>query len=223
MPNNQISRVTRSKLDAQEFYTGISRFYDFSEGSFERKYIQNGVETLSARDRDIVLEIGVGTGGSVIEFARLVGESGKVVGVDIAMGMLDVTRKKLHREDMLNRVELVCTDAVRLPFNNSFFDKVFMSFTLELFDTPEIPMVLSECFRVLKKDGRIGVVSLSKKNSNVMVRIYEWLHGLFPRILDCRPIFVQDALQNAGFEIVDTSVISMWGLPIEIVVGTALK
>jgi ubiquinone/menaquinone biosynthesis C-methylase UbiE len=223
MPSNQISRVTRSKHDARAFYTRISRFYDFSEGSFERKYIQKGVETLSVRGGDIVLEIGVGTGGSVIEFVRLVGESGKVVGVDIAMGMLDVTQKKLQKEDMLNRVELVCTDAVRLPFNNSFFDKVFMSFTLELFDTPEIPMVLSECFRVLKKDGRIGVVSLSKKNSNVMVRIYEWLHGLFPRILDCRPIFVQDALQNAGFEIVDASVISMWGLPIEIVVGAALK
>jgi ubiquinone/menaquinone biosynthesis C-methylase UbiE len=223
MPSNQISRVTRSKHDARAFYTRISRFYDFSEGSFERKYIQKGVETLSVRGGDIVLEIGVGTGGSVIEFVRLVGESGKVVGVDIAMGMLDVTQKKLQKEDMLNRVELVCTDAVRLPFNNSFFDKVFMSFTLELFDTPEIPMVLSECFRVLKKDGRIGVISLSKKNSNVMVRIYEWLHSLFPRILDCRPIFVQDALQNAGFEIVDTSVISMWGLPIEIVVGAALK
>jgi len=223
MPSNQISRVTRSKHDARAFYTRISRFYDFSEGSFERKYIQKGVETLSVRGGDIVLEIGVGTGGSVIEFVRLVGESGKVVGVDIAMGMLDVTQKKLQKEDMLNRVELVCTDAVRLPFNNSFFDKVFMSFTLELFDTPEIPMVLSECFRVLKKEGRIGVVSLSKKNSNVMVRIYEWLHGLFPRILDCRPIFVQDALQNAGFEIVDASVISMWGLPIEIVVGAALK
>jgi ubiquinone/menaquinone biosynthesis C-methylase UbiE len=223
MPSNQISRVTRSKHDARAFYTRISRFYDFSEVSFERKYIQKGVETLSVRDGDIVLEIGVGTGGSVIEFARLVWKFGKVVGVDIAMGMLDVTRKKLQKEDMLNRVELVCMDAVRLPFNNSFFDKVFMSFTLELFDTPEIPMVLSECFRVLKKDGRIGVVSLSKKNSNVMVRIYEWLHGLFPRILDCRPIFVQDALQNAGFEIVDASVISMWGLPIEIVVGAALK
>jgi demethylmenaquinone methyltransferase/2-methoxy-6-polyprenyl-1,4-benzoquinol methylase len=94
-----------------------------------------------------------------------------------------------------------------------------MSFTLELFDTPEIPNVLSECFRVLKKGGRIGVVSLSKKNSNVMVRMYEWLHGVFPRLLDCRPIFVEDALNDVGFKTVDSSLIFMWGLPVEILVG----
>jgi ubiquinone/menaquinone biosynthesis C-methylase UbiE len=223
MRNNQISRVTRSKHDASAFYTRISRFYDVSEGSFERKYIHRGVETLSVRKGDTILEIGVGTGGSVIEFAQLVGQSGKVVGIDIAMGMLDVTRKKLQKLGLLSRVELVCKDAVHLPFQDNFYDKVFMSFTLELFDTPEIPIMLSECFRVLKKDGRIGVVSLSKKNSNVMVRIYEWLHGLFPRMLDCRPIYVKEALQNAGFKTIDASIIFMWGLPVEIVVGVALK
>jgi demethylmenaquinone methyltransferase/2-methoxy-6-polyprenyl-1,4-benzoquinol methylase len=214
-----ITRVTRSKDDARVFYSRISRLYDFSEGSFERKYIQMGVEKLSVKEGDIVLEIGVGTGESVVEFARLVGNSGKVYGVDIAEGMLDVTRIKLKKKGLLNRVELVNKDAVNLSFKDGFFDKVFMSFTLELFDTPEIPKVLSECFRVLKKGGHICVVSLSKKNSNVMVRMYEWLHGIFPRMLDCRPIFVEEVLNNAGFKTVYSSVISMWGLAVEIVVG----
>ena len=218
---NKITRVTRSKDDARVFYSRISRLYDFSEGSFERKYIQLGVERLSFKEGDIVLEIGVGTGESVIEFAKIVGDSGKVYGIDISEGMLDVTRMKLKKQGLLDRVELVNKDAVDLPFKNDFFDKVFMSFTLELFDTPEIPKVLSECFRVLKKGGRIGVVSLSKKKSNVMVRMYEWLHGMFPRLLDCRPIFVEEALNDAGFKKVYSSVISMWGLPVEIVVGEA--
>jgi len=217
--SDKISRVTRSKNDARVFYSRISRLYDFSEGSFERKYIQMGVERLSVKEGNVVLEIGVGTGDSVIEFARLVGDSGKVYGVDISDGMIDVTRTKLTKEGLLERVELVNKDAVSLSFKDDFFDKIFMSFTLELFDTPEIPKVLSECFRVLKKDGFICVVALSKKNSNVMVRMYEWLHGVFPRMLDCRPIFVEEVLNDAGFETVDSSIISMWGLPIEIVVG----
>ncbi|PNX53777.1 MAG: 2-heptaprenyl-1,4-naphthoquinone methyltransferase, partial [Thermoplasmata archaeon M9B2D] len=45
-----------------------------------------GVEKLSVKEDDVVLEIGVGTGESVIEFARLVGDSGKVYGVDISDG-----------------------------------------------------------------------------------------------------------------------------------------
>jgi ubiquinone/menaquinone biosynthesis C-methylase UbiE len=221
MQSEQISRVTRSKNDARVFYSRISRLYDFSEGSFERKYIQMGVGRLSVKKGDVVLEIGVGTGESVVEFARLIGDSGKVYGVDISEGMLDVTRMKLKKEGLLGRVELVNKDAVSLSFKDGFFDKIFMSFTLELFDTPEIQKVLSECFRVLKKGGRIGVVSLSKKNSNVMVRMYEWLHGVFPRMLDCRPIFVEESLNDAGFKIVNASLISMWGLPVEIIVGEA--
>ena len=217
--SDKISRVTRSKNDARVFYSRISRLYDFSEGSFERKYIQMGVERLSVKEGDIVLEIGVGTGESVIEFAKIVGDSGKVYGIDISEGMLDVTRMKLKKQGLFDRVELINKDAVDLPFKDDFFDKVFMSFTLELFDTPEIPKVLSECFRVLKKGGRIGIVSMSKKNSNVIVRIYEWLHGVFPRMLDCRPIFVEEALNDAGFKTVNSSIISMWGLTVEIVVG----
>jgi hypothetical protein len=53
--------------------------------------------------------------------------------------------------------------------------------------------------------------------------MYEWLHGMFPRMLDCRPIFVEEALNDAGFKKVYSSVISMWGLPVEIVVGEIKK
>jgi len=116
-------------------------------------------------------------------------------------------------------VELINTDAVHLPFTDDFFDAIFMSFTLELFDTPEIPKIVSECYRVLKKGGRIGIVSLSKKNDALLSRMYEWLHELFPKILDCRPIFVEEVVNETGFTTQDASLISMWGLPVEIIVG----
>jgi ubiquinone/menaquinone biosynthesis C-methylase UbiE len=221
--DNEISRVTRSKNDARMFYNRISKLYDFFEGDFEKKYIQMGIKKLTVNKGDVVLEIGIGTGKSIIEFAKLVGNSSRVYGIDISEGMLNVTRMKLKKEGLLDRVKLIQEDAVNLSFKNNFFDKVFMSFTLELFDTPEILKVLSECHRVLKESGYIGVVALSKKNSNVMVKIYEWLHGAFPRILDCRPIFVEEAFKNEDFKIVDSSIISMWGLPVEIVIGEAKK
>jgi demethylmenaquinone methyltransferase/2-methoxy-6-polyprenyl-1,4-benzoquinol methylase len=50
-----------------------------------------------------------------------------------------------------------------LPFEKSGIDKILVSFTLELFDTPEIPVVLAECTRALNKDGLISAVALSKK------------------------------------------------------------
>ena len=223
MSKKFITRVTRSKNDSMQFYNKISRIYDVSEGYFERKYIQKGVDELSVQRDANVLEIGIGTGEGVLTFARRVGPSGKVYGVDIAKGMLEVTEKKLRKKNINQHVELICADAVHLPFKERFFDSVFLSFTLELFDTPDIPRVLSECFRVLKNNGRLEVVSLSKKNYTTMVKMYEWLHTLFPRMLDCRPIYVTEALQDAGFRIVNSSVVSMWGLSVEIVLGEVSK
>jgi demethylmenaquinone methyltransferase/2-methoxy-6-polyprenyl-1,4-benzoquinol methylase len=96
-------------------------------------------------------------------------------------------------------------------------DGVFMSFTLELFDTPEIPKVLAECKRALRSGGRIVVVGMSKEDAHgVIFEMYEWSHRHFPNFIDCRPIFVRRALEAAGFLIRDSEKMQMW-VPVEIV------
>ncbi|ASJ07276.1 hypothetical protein [Thermococcus pacificus] len=97
-----------------------------------------------------------------------------------------------------------------------------MSFTLELFDTPEIPKVLGEVKRVLKPGGRFGVVGMSK-GEGLTVRLYEWLHERFPQYLDCRPIDLPEVVKGAGFVVVHEEEGRIFGLPVTIVIALKPK
>ena len=106
-----------------------------------------------------------------------------------------------------------------LVFNtNGQFDCVFISFTLELFDTPEIPKVLAEIYRVLNEGGKLGVVSLAKQE-RLSIRIYEWFHRQMPTIVDCRPIYLQPSLTETGLHVQKSTLNTMWGLPVEILIA----
>ena len=222
MPENvaPISRVTRSKEAAKASYDMFSRWYDVLVGWGEKKFRKVGLEKLRARESEQVLEIGFGTGHCTLALAQSVGGSGQVYGLDISEGMRDVTQSRVAQAGIAERVKLKLGDAANLPFEANSFDAVFTSFTLELFDTPEIPVVLQQCQRVLKTGGRICVVAMSKEGKpNRLVRLYEWGHAKFPDYVDCRPIFVRQALEDAQFQILDTTKMSYWGVPVEIVVA----
>ncbi|MBK5226738.1 MAG: class I SAM-dependent methyltransferase, partial [Thermoleophilia bacterium] len=149
-----------------------------------------------------------------------VGDTGKVFGIDISEGMARMTRGRLAREHLPNRVELKTNDFLEADFPDADFDAIFMSFVLELFDTREILKVLMKCRRLLKEGGRICVVSLTKEGrSTYMRKLYELGHEKLPRLLDCRPIYVARAIRQAGFEERRASLISIWGLPVEIVLA----
>ncbi len=107
-----------------------------------------------------------------------------------------------------------------MPFADSFFNAIYMSFTLELFDTPEIPLVLQECQRVLQSDGRLCIVAMSKKEkSGLVVRLYEWTHDRFTKYVDCRPMYVQNAVEDSRFQTESVTEMSMFRLPVDIVLA----
>jgi ubiquinone/menaquinone biosynthesis C-methylase UbiE len=198
----------------------MSRVYDYFAGVFEQKYQNMALKRLNITRGETVLEVGFGTGHGLKRIAEAVGAEGHVYGIDISSGMLLVSQLRLEKAGLWNRVELTCEDAVKMPYADNRFDAVFMSFTLELFDTPEIPQVLAEIKRVLKPNGRIGVISMSKgARASPLLRLYEWLHQKLPRYVDCRPIYVEQSIRDAGFGIEYKERISLMGLPGEIVVG----
>lgn len=175
---------------------------------------------MSIKPGEIVLEIGFGTGYALSRIAEEIRRKGRVYGIDISPKMLELARAKLIKKNVSDRVELTCRDAAKLLYPDKKFDAVFMSFTLELFDTPEIPVILEEIKRILKPGGRLVVISTSKENGkSIYLKIYEWAHNKFPKYIDCRPIYVLESIKNAGFIIKYNKKIKIYIIPGEIVIG----
>lgn len=104
-----------------------------------------------------VLEVGCGSGAFTTYVARLVGKKGKVYALDVQTGMLNQLRHKLSKPENqdIKNIELVNASAYKLPFENNFFDLVYMIAVL-----PEIPdqnKALQEIKRVLKPGGILAV------------------------------------------------------------------
>ena len=218
--SQEILPVPRTKDEARRFYDRIARLYDCLFGRFELRYALMALEELAIKEGETVLEIGFGPGHCLERIAQLVGEKGRAYGVDISPAMLGVTEKRLKRAKLGHRVELYCGDAVSLPYTDNTFNAVFMSFTLELFDTPEIPALLKEIQRVLKPAGRLGIVSMSRENGrSLMLRLYEWLHTRWPKYIDCRPIYLERSLTAAGYKTKHKKKVRMMRLPGEIVIA----
>jgi demethylmenaquinone methyltransferase/2-methoxy-6-polyprenyl-1,4-benzoquinol methylase len=214
-----VLRVFQSKQETRHFYNKIARVYDLLAEHSERPMREKGLDLLEAAAGETFLEVGFGTGHCLLELARKVGPTGKVFGVDISENMLTEADKLLKKEGLASRVELHCGDAENLPYDSESVDGVFTSFTLELFDIPELPKVLSEWRRVLRPGGRLVVVAVSKEGAQgLVIKAFEWTHRHFPNLMDCRPIYVRKAMEAAGFKIQDAKIDHMW-VPVELVLG----
>jgi ubiquinone/menaquinone biosynthesis C-methylase UbiE len=220
MSHPEISRVFRSKREAMIAYDRLSRWYDWLASGSERPLAELGLKKINVSSGETVLEIGFGTGHSLLVLATAVGEAGQVHGIDISHGMVKVAGGKIAHANMSQRISLEQGDAAVLPFHSNAFHAIFISFALELFDTSEISTVLLECRCVLRPGGRICVVAMTRdEQENLPQRIYEWFHQHLPAYVDCRPIFVRSVLDLAGFQMQEVVRKYMWGLPVDICVA----
>ena len=91
---------------ARGFYDRISAAYDAVANANEHRVRERGLEMLDVSGGEAVLEIGYGTGHSLVELANAVGVDGAVHGVDISQGMHDVSESRVSKAGLGDRVQL---------------------------------------------------------------------------------------------------------------------
>jgi ubiquinone/menaquinone biosynthesis C-methylase UbiE len=99
-----------------------------------------------------VLEVGPGNGRYTLASSRLLGESGKIVTVDIEPRMIERVRKVARRKGVTN-IEAFVASVYDLPFEDRTFDLIYMIAVIGEIPDPERAM--GEFQRVLSSRGSL--------------------------------------------------------------------
>ncbi len=108
-----------------------------------------------------VLDLGSGAGTDSLIAAQMVGEQGRVTGIDMTPQMLAKARDAAAEMGASN-VEFVESEAEKLPFPDESFDVVISNGVIDLI--PDKDAVFAELFRVLAAGGRIQIADVTIQN-----------------------------------------------------------
>ncbi len=114
----------------------------------------NPTALASLKEGERVLDLGSGGGFDCFLAAKKVGESGKVIGVDMTPEMLDKARANAKKGKYTN-VEFRLGEIENLPVADNSVDVVISNCVINL--APDKKRVFAEAFRVLAPKGRLMV------------------------------------------------------------------
>jgi ubiquinone/menaquinone biosynthesis C-methylase UbiE len=111
-------------------------------------------EYANIKEGDTVVDLGSGAGNDCFVARAIVGEFGKVIGIDMTEAMIAKARGNAQKLDY-NNVEFVMGDIEEMPINAKVADVVISNCVLNL--VPNKQQAFAEIYRILKNDGHFSI------------------------------------------------------------------
>lgn len=111
-------------------------------------------EFANIKTGDVVIDLGCGAGNDAFVAIRLVGEQGKVIGIDMTEEMLEKAKLNLKKLGYEN-VEFKLGEIESLPIDENIADVVISNCVINL--VPDKEKAFSEIYRVLKPNGHFCI------------------------------------------------------------------
>ncbi len=179
-----------------------ARHYDFFMNlitlGLYPSFIKKAIAGMALQPGEAVLDFGCGTGRNDCLMLSHIGESGRILGLDISEEMISQARQKCAPHHN------VSFDFMRieepLPFENEF-DVVFMSFVLHGFENYDKEPIAKNAYKALKPGGRFVILDYNEFDIHEMfwpLRM-AFAKGECPLALEFVEMNLEDFLRKFGF------------------------
>src|SRR5262249_5036925 len=137
-------------------YGAAADHYRSATLSFWDRFGVATVSRLHLEAGDAVLDLCCGAGASAIPAARAVGPSGRVLGIDVAVPLLDLARARASAE-RLAQAQFLHADATRTGLPDGSFDAVVCVFGV--FFAADMAAFVQEMWRLVRPGGTLAVTT----------------------------------------------------------------
>jgi demethylmenaquinone methyltransferase/2-methoxy-6-polyprenyl-1,4-benzoquinol methylase len=167
LPHDNIKPFASSekakKQQVEEMFDSIAVKYDFINRFFsagiDMAWRKKTIRLLKKDKPRQLLDMATGTADMAILACRLLNPE-KITGIDLSAEMLELGSKKIEKEGLRSKIELLKGDGEAINFPDHSFDAVMAAFGVRNFENLENG--LKEMLRVLKPGGRLVILEFSK-------------------------------------------------------------
>lgn len=160
-----------ARIDSQSVLKAYARWapvYDLSFGAFAEAGRARAIEQIN-RSSGKLLEVGVGTGAALPNYAPHI----SITGIDLSPDMLRKARDKVREKRLHNVDGLFEMDATELTFDTASFDTVVAMYVMTV--VPEPVAVMRELERVCKPGGEVIIVNHFAQDHGVRGWVERWM------------------------------------------------
>jgi ubiquinone/menaquinone biosynthesis C-methylase UbiE len=141
------------------------RLYDFILEPFLKNTKKKVSEFVFSHNLFPVLDICCGTG---VQCYRISQDCSKIIGLDLDSRLIHYAKSKYPS------IPFLCADATRIPFKNSSFKGIILSYSLHDKSFDFLSIMLKEVKRILKPEGKIVIVDFDRPWS-----LMSWIASLY--------------------------------------------
>ncbi len=167
------------KAQVAEMFDQIAGRYDamnrFLSARTDIGWRKKAIRRLKKDQPRHILDVATGTADMALMAYKML-KPDRITGIDISTGMLDLGRKKVEKEGLTSKIELLTGDSETINFAENTFDAVMVAFGVRNFENLENG--LAEMLRVLKPGGRLVVLEFSKPRQRAIKGFYNLYMGL---------------------------------------------